>query len=287
MVLRWFCLLIPGYGLSEPLDEPISLFSWICTGWETEMSWFLDMDRSDALEDPIYWILMISGLPDTWFWWFWKLLDDWDDPISLLQRWFSDDFASWIALICRVLPHILAFPRFWDDFDEYFDDFQTILMIFGWFYDDFRMFFVNILRNLRIFEAFLIRFCLVIALICLDFPPVCIPVCRRYRYKEDDTGATYVHGATGCIHMTHKPHDPHTRIDTPWSTPGPPVTPSGRPTFPSGQNTVSNPKAPDLSLGDLSTQISWFFMIFDDFWTLRDSFWWFRVLLACLDFLIP
>ena len=44
------------------------------------------------------------------------------------------------------------------------------------------MFFLNILMILRIFKAFLMSFCLLVALICLDFPPVCIPVYRRFRY---------------------------------------------------------------------------------------------------------
>jgi hypothetical protein len=112
---------------------------------------------------------------------------------------------------------------------------------------------------------------LLIALICLD---IRIPVCRRYKIKED-TGATCVYRSDRDAYV----HRTHTSPTTPYAHthPGPhpctpPVTPSGRATFPSGQNTVSNPKAPDLSLGDLSDPILRIFMIFDDFWTLRDTF---------------
>ena len=120
-------------------------------------------------------------------------------------------------------------------------------------------------------------FYVLIALICLDFPPVCIPVCRRYRYKRDDTGATYVHGATGCIHDTQAPRDPYAHRPPAWT----PVTPFRRATFPSGQNMFSNPKAPDLSLGDLSDPFLRIFMILRHFWTLLDASDPFWVLFAC------
>ena len=89
---------------------------------------------------------------------------------------------------------------------------------------------INAVRIFNDFKAFLMPFCVLITVNPLDLPPVCIPVYRRYRYKRDDTGATYVHGATGCIHDTQAPRDPYAHRPPAWT----PVTPSGRATKTSG-----------------------------------------------------
>ena len=126
---------------------------------------------------------------------------------------------------------------------------------------------------------------MLIALICLD---IRIPVCRRYKIKED-TGATCVYRSDRDAYV----HRTHTSPTTPYAHthPGPhpctpPVTPSGRATFPSGQNTVSNPKAPDLSLGDLSDPILRIFMILGHFWTAFYGSESFLLADPCPDFLV-
>ena len=85
-------------------DDPISLLSWICTGWESDMSRFLDMTRSDGFEDSKYWILMVSEA-------FWMPVSRWFPWISLFLRWFScfpDDFGMILLADCLDLPCISA-----------------------------------------------------------------------------------------------------------------------------------------------------------------------------------
>ena len=112
MILRWFCLLIPGYDLSESLRWPDFLA-------------FLDM----------YWLrVRYEPIPgyDT-IWWLWRLeILDFDgfgsfldacfemisldflvfEMIFLLSGWFWDDFACWLPRFALYIRWFWPFPGF-------------------------------------------------------------------------------------------------------------------------------------------------------------------------------
>ena len=213
MVLRWFCLLIPGYGLSESLDDPISLFSWMIPVYDPWDELIPGYDTIWCLWRPDMLDFDDSGLPDTRFWWFRKLSDACFEMIFLLSEWFWDDFASWLPRFALTIRIFWIFPCFWMILCPIYWILSVFLCL-GPFWYGFSEDFMMILGN---FKMFLCPFCLLMTPNPLDLRPFCIPVYRRYRYKKMIRARhMYMERPDAYVHRTHTSPTIPIRAYTSW-----------------------------------------------------------------------